>query len=70
MPQYPGPPPQYDRKGASGGGLPSILWVVIGAVIATLVSKVYGVVSSPGGVQGWVRPASSVLCLMHSITTS
>lgn len=54
VPQYPGPPPQYDRKGSSGGGLPNVLWVLIGVVIATVVSKVYGVVSSPGGIQGWM----------------
>lgn len=54
VPQYPGPPPQYDRKGSSGGAWPNVLWVLIGVVIATVVSKVYGVVSSPGGVQGWV----------------
>ncbi|DBA73359.1 hypothetical protein WJX77_003581 [Trebouxia sp. C0004] len=53
VPQYPSPPPQYDRK-SSSGGWPNVLWVFIGVVIATVVSKVYGVVSSPGGVQGWM----------------
>lgn len=54
VPQYPGPPPQYQQK-SSGGGLPSLLWVAIGIGIATVFSKIYGVVSAPGGVQGWVR---------------
>lgn len=54
VPQYPGPPPQYSQRGSSGGGLPTVVWVIVGAVIATLVSKVSSVVRSPGGVQGWV----------------
>ena len=63
VPQYPGPPPQYDRRGSSGGGgLPTVVWVIVGAVIATVVSKIYGVVRSPGGIQGWVRtPYNHVL---------
>ena len=63
VPQYPGPPPQYDRRASSGGGgLPTVVWVIVGAVIATVVSKVYGVVRSPGGVQGWVRTKDNICC--------
>ena len=47
-----------------------MVWVIVGAVIATVVSKVYGVVRSPGGVQGWVRRLHNhllriVLCCCH-----
>ena len=47
-----------------------MVWVLVGAGIATVVSKVYGVVRSPGGVQGWVRRPQDhvvrkILCCCH-----
>lgn len=69
VPQYPGPPPQYNRRvsSAGGGGLPTVVWVIVGAVIATIVSKVLGVVRSPGGVQGWVRQQCTPLCIFYDL---
>ena len=63
VPQYPGPPPQYNQRGSSsGGGLPTVVWVIVGAVIATIVSKVAGVLRTPGGVQGWVSAPLLLPC--------
>ena len=69
VPQYPGPPPQYSQRGSSGG-LPTVVWVIVGAVIATIVSKIAGVVRSPGGVQGWVSAQQLLLHQLPCLTAT